>query len=227
MSLRKPRASVFKAVPLPRGRHGLPADVVRASQRERLVRAMLALVAERGYAATTVPAVVAHARASRNAFYALFSDKQECFLAACEGAAADVLATMQTFGIESDWLTGVRRGFDVWLRWWEERPGFSLAFLVELPLVGQAAYDRRERFFETFDDLFRRLGERIRREHPELAPLPAFVPRAVILLVIEMMAEAVRARGVAGLRPIELPLVYLTVKLLADQKTADALAAAA
>ncbi|HUP90726.1 MAG TPA: TetR/AcrR family transcriptional regulator [Solimonas sp.] len=217
------KPSAFKAVPLPRGRHGLPAEVVRASQRERLVRAMLALVAERGYAATTVPAVVAHARASRNAFYEFFKDKQECFLAACEEAAADVLATMQTFGIEADWLTGVRRGFDVWLRWWEERPGFSMAFLVELPLVGAAAFERRERFFAAFDDLFHRLGDRIRREHPELPPLPAYAPRAVILLVIEMMAQEVRAGGVARLRAIEPALLHLTVKFLADDKTANSL----
>ena len=54
--------------PLPRGRHKLGAEAVRASQRERLIRAMLETVAERGYEATTVPEVVARARVSRNAF---------------------------------------------------------------------------------------------------------------------------------------------------------------
>ena len=68
--------------PLPRGRHKLGADTVRASQRERLIRAMLETVAEQGYEATTVPRVVARARVSRNAFYEFFDDKTSCFIAA-------------------------------------------------------------------------------------------------------------------------------------------------
>ena len=48
--------------PLPRGRHKLDRDAVRASQRERLLRAMLQCVAADGYAATTVPRVAAAAR---------------------------------------------------------------------------------------------------------------------------------------------------------------------
>jgi hypothetical protein len=50
---------------LPRGHHKLPPEVVRASQRSRLLNAMLDFVAERGYGATTVPAVVARALLDR------------------------------------------------------------------------------------------------------------------------------------------------------------------
>src|SRR3954449_6066659 len=76
---------------LPRGRHALPAEEVRASQRERLLAAMLESVGEHGYAATTVPAVVAGARVSRNAFYELFDDKTDCFLALCDELAGQLL----------------------------------------------------------------------------------------------------------------------------------------
>ena len=80
--------------PLPRGRHNLPLSVVRASQRERLLHAMLECVADRGYEATTVPGVVAAAKVSRNAFYALFADKADCFLALCDELAGEVLESM-------------------------------------------------------------------------------------------------------------------------------------
>src|ERR1700722_948203 len=67
---------------LPRGRSPLPLPAVRASQRERLLRSVLAAVAESGYLAVTVADIVRRARVSRVAFYAHFADKEDCFLAA-------------------------------------------------------------------------------------------------------------------------------------------------
>src|SRR6516162_11955539 len=67
---------------LPRGRNSLPEPDVRASQQERLRRAVIAAVAESGYPAVTIADIVRRARVSRAAFYAHFANKEECFLAA-------------------------------------------------------------------------------------------------------------------------------------------------
>src|SRR5579863_4885831 len=67
---------------LPRGRSRLPQPAVRASQRERLLRSVIAAVSESGYLAVTVADIVRRARVSRAAFYAHFADKESCFLAA-------------------------------------------------------------------------------------------------------------------------------------------------
>ena len=67
---------------LPRGRSGLPLRAVRASQRERLLRSVIAAVSDIGYPGVTVADIVRRARVSRAAFYAHFADKEECFLAA-------------------------------------------------------------------------------------------------------------------------------------------------
>ena len=55
---------------------------VRASQRERLLRSVIAAVSDLGYSGVTVADIVRRARVSRAAFYAHFADKEECFLAA-------------------------------------------------------------------------------------------------------------------------------------------------
>ncbi|MES0872628.1 TetR/AcrR family transcriptional regulator [Sinimarinibacterium thermocellulolyticum] len=206
--------------PLPRGRHGLGADYVRASQRARLVHAMLTLVGERGYHATTVPAVVAAARASRNAFYQFFADKQACFLAACDEASAEVVAKMKAFGAYPDWKLGLREGYAAYLQWWQDRPGLCMAFFVEMPTVGAAAHDRRARYFQPFEDMFTRLAARIRREQPALPPLPAFVPRMLVVALHENLAEQVREGRVQRLTEALDMFLYLTVKLLADDTTA-------
>src|SRR6266436_2921348 len=67
---------------LPRGRNGLPTETVRAAQRERLLRAVIAAVARAGFADLTVADIVRGARVSKAAFYIHFTDKEDCFLAA-------------------------------------------------------------------------------------------------------------------------------------------------
>jgi len=212
--------------PLPRGRHRLSREVVRASQRERVVHAMLALVGEQGYAATTVPSVAMAARVARNTFYEFFPDKESCFVAACAEAAADVIATMETFGIEDDWVVGVRRGMHTWMQWWQERPGFARAYLVELPLVGERALRQRESAYARFEELFVRLGARIRREHPDMPALPAFVPRVLVHALLELVAAEVRAGRTAQLTEIEDTAMFITTKLLANDDVAQATLAA-
>src|SRR3954454_21266665 len=127
-----------KARALPKGRHNLPLHVVRESQRERLLEAMLNSVAERGYAATTVPQVVADAKVSRNAFYALFTDKTDCFIALCDELAEELLRYFAS--LEGDtWMDLLRSGTQHYLRFWSENPAFARTYFVELPAAGPRA----------------------------------------------------------------------------------------
>src|SRR3954454_8831874 len=116
-----------KARALPKGRHNLPMHVVRASQRERLLEAMLTSVAERGYAATTVPQVVADARVSRNAFYALFADKTDCFVSLCDELAGRMLAALSN-PEGDDWMAMLRAGVARYLRFWADNPAFARTY---------------------------------------------------------------------------------------------------
>ncbi len=66
---------------LPRGPQALPREQVARHQRERLYKAMVECVDERGYVATTISELVARARISRRSFYEHFHNKDECLLA--------------------------------------------------------------------------------------------------------------------------------------------------
>jgi AcrR family transcriptional regulator len=200
--------------PLPRGRHNLPLSVVRASQRERLLAAMLDCVGERGYDATTVPQVVAAAKVSRNAFYALFADKADCFLALCDELAGDVLADISQ-PTEDDWLGALRAGTARYLRWWQERPAFSRTYFVELPSAGRRAVEQRDRQYAPFRAMFDGLAAWARAQQPELPPLGPLATRAIVLVVTELVAEEVRAGRIDRLTELEDDLVDLIVLLLA------------
>ena len=198
-----------KTRPLPKGRHNLPLHVVRASQRERLLEAMLASVAERGYAATTVPQVVADARVSRNAFYALFTDKTACFLALCDELASDLYDQLSSLEGE-DWVESLRRGASIYLRWWAERPAFARTYFVELPSAGPRAVEQRDRQYARFRALFTELAKLARPE----GDVPALVPRLLVVSITELVAEEVRAGRTARLTALEDDLVGVMVSLL-------------
>src|ERR1700751_2980324 len=87
---------------LPRGRGSLPPDDVARAQRDRIVRAMIAAVAERGYADVRIADVVDRARVSRQSFYAQFADKHECFLAAHTQGLATILDRLGAWAANSD-----------------------------------------------------------------------------------------------------------------------------
>jgi AcrR family transcriptional regulator len=198
-----------KARALPKGRHNLPLHVVRASQRERLLEAMLASVADRGYAATTVPQVVADARVSRNAFYALFADKTACFLALCDELAAEIFDELSS--LEGDDLVDVlRRGTSYYLRFWSERPAFARTYFVELPAAGPRALEQRDRQYAHFLALAEQLARLARPD----GDVPRLMPRMLVVSLTELVAEEVRAGRTEQLTGLEDELVDLMVRLL-------------
>jgi AcrR family transcriptional regulator len=206
----------WQGAPLPRGRHKLSADTVRASQRSRVLRAMVECVGEEGWADTTVPDVVARARVSRNSFYEHFEDKTACFLAALDEAAQEILDAMFALASEPDWITMLRHGMREYLTTWRERPALCRAYFVELPFVGPRGLVQREHNFGQFELMFRVLAERAREEQPSLPPLSPLVPRLVVVGVTDIVGTAVRAGELASLVDREDELVDLIVRLLAS-----------
>jgi AcrR family transcriptional regulator len=210
----------WQGAPLPRGRHKLSADTVRASQRERALRAMIECVGEEGWADTTVPDVVARARVSRNSFYEHFVDKTACFLAALDEAAQELLEAMFALATAPDWITMLRRGMGVYLTYWRERPALCRAYFVELPFVGTRGLEQREHNFGQFELMFRVLADRAREEDPSLPALSPLVPRLVVVGITDVVGAAVRAGELDELDTREDELIALIVRLLADDTTA-------
>lgn len=80
--------------PLPRGPYAVPAKVVAADQRRRLLEALPLAIAENGLETTTVDQIVKIAQVRRNSFYEQFDDKRDCFAAAYEIAQERLLGVL-------------------------------------------------------------------------------------------------------------------------------------
>lgn len=215
------------AVPLPRGRHKLPRQQVLDSQRERLVNGMLDLVLERGYAATSIAAVVTRARVSRGTFYEFFEDKEACFLAACDRAGGQLLDQFYALAREDDWIAAVRKGTHRYLRWWQDQPNLAVAYLVELPTAGRRALDQRDREYERFAAMYEQLAAWARTEQPDLPPLSPLAPRLLVNSITETIAQEIRAGRLHTLVDLGDELTAFIVKTLADDATARRLGASA
>jgi AcrR family transcriptional regulator len=129
---------------LPRGRHAVQPEVAAADHRERLYAAVLTRLAEQGYGETTVADLASTAGISKSAFYALFSDKQDVVLAACDAFVADACAALGTrppiqgevSAVLADMLTAV---IDTVLA----RPAEARFVLVDVAGAGPAGLARR------------------------------------------------------------------------------------
>ena len=67
--------------------HALDAEAVAAQQRGRLHEAVIELLGEQGYGATTVQDLAAAAGVSTTTFYDLFAGKQQLVLDACDASS--------------------------------------------------------------------------------------------------------------------------------------------
>lgn len=67
----------------------------KTDPRQRLIEAMIVVVARYGYGQASVARVIAQAGVSRATFYAQFEDKEACFLAAYREVAQRILREMQ------------------------------------------------------------------------------------------------------------------------------------
>ncbi|HWC84357.1 MAG TPA: TetR/AcrR family transcriptional regulator [Pseudonocardiaceae bacterium] len=207
---------------LPRGRAKLPADEVRAAQRERLVRAIVAATAEAGYPKVTVADVVARAKVSRAAFYAHFTDKEDCFFAASlEGRRLMVESiTGQTRALPAD--TPAERALRVacraFLGFLAREPEFARLFYIDLLSAGPRAVARLEEAQEQFARLNEVWHQRARREHPEWPQVPRTAYRAVVGATTELVRSVVHNGQTASLPDMEDTLVTLYLAVLAGQR---------
>jgi AcrR family transcriptional regulator len=97
---------------LPSGRSDLPRQAIVKSQRERIVDATAAIVAEKGLAALTIPEITSRANVSNQTFYSIYSSKHEAFLGAQKvGMHQALQVAIEAYEEHApDWPHGVAAG---------------------------------------------------------------------------------------------------------------------
>jgi AcrR family transcriptional regulator len=111
---------------------------------ERAIRAFASVVAEKGYAATTVDEAIARGRMSATTFYANFGGKEDVMMATIDTAGAQMVAAVTpAFRRAGGWAQGVRAGFEAMFRFLASRPALARVVLAEVYAAGPGAVERR------------------------------------------------------------------------------------
>ena len=204
---------------LPRGRSRLPPPAVRASQRERLLRAVIAAVSESGYLPVTVADIVRRARVSRVAFYAHFADKEDCFLAAtAEGRElmiARIVSATRALPAEAGDEEVLRVALRAYLAFLAGEAAFARVFYLHMPTAGPRAVDRLDAGSGLFADLNQKWHQRAREHHPEWPSVPSEAYLALAGATDELVRSMVRADSIDDLPGLEETLVSLHLAVLA------------
>jgi AcrR family transcriptional regulator len=131
-------------------------EQMRAGQRLRLALAMIDAVGENGYRETRVADVIARAGVSRKTFYELFDNKQDCLLLTFDVISNEAIRRIElAYRGTSGWPGRVEAGIDALLSSALENPGALRLSLLEIPAIGPAGIERRERVLQRFEQFIR------------------------------------------------------------------------
>jgi AcrR family transcriptional regulator len=172
---------------LPTGRHGLPRSFIESNQRLRIIAAMLWMLPERGYAATTIGDITREASVSRAAFYDRFKDKQDCFLATFDFCAGWFCEQVEAaVADEEDWRGRVRAGSAEALRLLAANPLVAHLIAIEAAQAGWKGRERQQALLDRFAAV-------LRADHPGRPDLPDDFADLLLGGVLSLIARYVDA----------------------------------
>jgi AcrR family transcriptional regulator len=172
---------------------------------ERLLRALAAVVAEKGYPDTTVAEIVERAATSQRTFYEHFKNKEDAIVAALDSGSAHMLAAaLPAFRRAPDWQHAVHDTIEAMFAFGAEEPEYARLGGVEMYAAGKRALDQREVVTEGMEGLLAP-GYELKPETPPIAA------EAIGGALYSLLYDHVNKKGPETLPDLVPTLVYVTL----------------
>jgi len=181
-----------------------PEPVSRAAsaqdQRRRILEATADLIAEQGYAETTIEQIVRQARVGYATFYKHYADKEEAFLALLDAAIERTVYEVEEAYDREDgpWPDKVGAGLGALLKAVSEHLNVARAFLLEAATAGPEAAARHEAALKRFAPLLRP-GREL---NPRADKLPETLEDTLVGGVVWVINQRLIAGEADGLRAL-------------------------
>lgn len=187
--------------------HARPFEERQAASNppERLLRALAAVVAEKGYPETTVAEIVERARTSQRTFYEHFANREEAMVAALDSGSAQMLAAaLPAFRRASDWQHAVRDTQEAMFSFGVGEPEYARLGAVEMYAAGKRALEQRESVTEMMEGLL--------APGYELKPdVPLITAEAIGGALYALFYDWVKQKGAERLAEMVPAAVYVTL----------------
>jgi AcrR family transcriptional regulator len=172
---------------------------------ERVLRALAAIVAEKGYQATTVAEVVERAATSQRVFYGHFENKEDAFLAALDSGSAQMLGlVLPAFRRAKSWAESVRAAYEAMFSFGIEEPEYTQLGAVEMYSVGSRALQTRDSVMEGLEALLVP-GYELK---PEVPPIAA---EAIGGAIYALIHDQVKRKGPGSMPDLAPMATYMTL----------------
>ena len=177
----------------------------QANPPERILRALAAVVAEKGYPDATVAEIVDRASTSQRTFYEHFKNKEDAIVAALDSGSAHMLAAaLPAFRRAPDWQHAVHDTIEAMFHFGAEEPEYARLGGVEMYAAGKRALDQREVVTEGMEGLLAP-GYELKPETPPIAA------EAVGGALYSLLYDQVNKKGPETLPDLVPTLVYVTL----------------
>jgi AcrR family transcriptional regulator len=172
---------------------------------ERVLRALAATVAEKGYRETTVAEVVERAGTSHRVFYGHFENKEEALLAALDSGSAQMLsAVLPAFRRAKSWQESVRAAYEAMFAFGIEEPEYTQLGAVEMYTAGARALQTRDRVMEGLEALL--------TPGYELSPdTPPIAAEAIGGAIYALIRDQVKRKGPESMPELAPMATYMTL----------------
>jgi AcrR family transcriptional regulator len=193
--------------PRRRSRKAAPFEERQAasSPPERILRALAAVVSEKGYHETTVADIVERARTSGRTFYEYFDSKEDAMVAALDSGSQKMLAeAMPAFRRAPDWAHSIQATQEAMFTFGVQEPEYAHIGAVEIFGAGTRALEQREKVTEGMELLLAE-GYKV---NPDVPPITA---EAIGGALYALFYDHVRQKGAERLPEIVPPVVFVTL----------------
>jgi AcrR family transcriptional regulator len=206
--------------PRRRSRQANPFEERQAASNppERILRALAAVVSEKGYPEATVAEIVDRAKTSQRTFYEHFANKEDAMVAALDSGSSQMLgAALPAFRRAPDWQHAVQATQEAMFSFGVQEPEYARLGGVEMYAAGKRALEQREVVTEGMEGL--------------LAPgyelkegIPPITAEAIGGALYALFYDYVKQRGPERLPEMVPVAVYMTLTPFLGSDEAFALA---
>ncbi len=209
---------------LPSGRSDLPRQFIVKSQRERIVDATAAIVAEKGLAGLTIPEIAKRANVSNQTFYSIYGSKREALQGAQKiGMHQGLQVAIEAYNAHpDDWPRAIAAGLRALIDYLASEPAHAHLNLVDTFAASPEAIEIRNASMSAFAT-YLQPGYAIAKSGSG-GEVPAIAAEAVTGGIWQVMHHYVENDCIAQLPQAASQLTYfaLTPFLGADAATAVA-----
>jgi AcrR family transcriptional regulator len=211
---------------LPSGPSDLPRQFIVKSQRERIVDATAAIVAEKGLAALTIPEIARRANVSHQTFYDIYASKHDAFLGAQKvGMHQALTVAVAAYQAQPDWPRAAGAGLRALIDNLASEPAHAHLSLVDTFAACPEAIENRDATLQAFAAYFGPAYELARGR----VEVPAIAAEAIAGGIWQILHHYIESDCIAELPGAAAQLTYfaLTPFLGAEDAAAYALSASA